>query len=277
MRSFLIDVFQDTQKQIYTNPLLQEAVRNTIQKQYVVKAESERKPAAVRYASPAPVIVSPKRSFEAAMGYSGKKVCVLNFASATHVGGGVVRGAGAQEECLCRCSTLYNALNDAPVRQAFHESHYAALIKGEMNSWYNDDCVYSPDIVIFKSDDGKYTQLDPKDYVSVNVITCAAPNLNNRYPLSDVTPEKIAEVHRSRAQRILQLAQEEGAEVVVLGAFGCGAFRNPPEIAAKAWADVVAQYRQSFETIEFAVVSKSGEPSWNYTVFSRVMGQAFGT
>ena len=58
------------------------------------------------------IVVSQKRTFDAASEYKGMKTAVHNFASATNPGGGVVRGANAQEECLCRCSGLYFNLNE---------------------------------------------------------------------------------------------------------------------------------------------------------------------
>ena len=60
------------------------------------------------YDIPAKVIVSKKRSLEAASAYKDLNVCVHNFASASNPGGGVTRGANAQEECLCRCSSLFS-------------------------------------------------------------------------------------------------------------------------------------------------------------------------
>ncbi len=65
-----------------------------------------------KYDSRAKIVISHKRTYEAASSYKGKKVAVLNFASASNPGGGVVKGSSAQEECLCRCSSLYFALNE---------------------------------------------------------------------------------------------------------------------------------------------------------------------
>lgn len=64
---------------------------------------------------------------------------------------------------------------------------------------------------------------------------------------------------------------EKGNEVVILGAFGCGAFRNPPAVVAQAMKTVVQEYRMNFEIIEFAVYCTT-QYDTNYRVFQQVLG-----
>lgn len=120
------------------------------------------------YQQPAKVIVSPKRTLEAAASYAyaGKKVCVLNFASATNPGGGVIKGSSAQEEAICRCSTLYPNLKEQRMWNQFYSPHRRAR-----DPLHNDDCIYTPSVMVFKSDTD-YPQLLPEEkWYSVNVLT----------------------------------------------------------------------------------------------------------
>ena len=78
------------------------------------------------FSDEAKVVVSTKRTFEAASGYAGQKVAVHSFASPYKPGGGVLRGAGAQEECLCRCSGLYFCLSVPELEKGFYSPHRKA-------------------------------------------------------------------------------------------------------------------------------------------------------
>lgn len=220
-------------------------------------------------------VISQKRSFEAASEYAreGKKVCVLNFASATNPGGGVTRGSTAQEECLCRCSTLYPCLNNDKMRQLFYNPHRKAE-----NPLYNDDCIYTPDVTVFKTDTSVPEKLAEKDWYQVDVLTCAAPNLR-RKPSNSMNPhagKTAAKIRNSdlydllvkRITRIFQVAIANGTEILVLGAFGCGAFCNPPMIVARAFRNVQEKYDGYFDTIEYAVFCKKNETE-NYDAFCR--------
>ena len=105
----------------------------------------------------------------------GKKVAVLNFASATNPGGGVTRGASAQEECLCRCSGLYSSLNVPETWDLFYTPH-----RKSKNPIHNDDIIYTPSVTVFKTDTVNPALMQEKDWYKVDIITCAAPNLREK-------------------------------------------------------------------------------------------------
>ena len=117
--------------------------------------------------------------------------------------------------------------------------------------------------------------MDPKDWYKVDVLTCAAPNLRHidlRYSddnideASEITKDGLRALFTSRIRRIFQVAAENEAEVLILGAFGCGAFRNPPEIVASVFEELSAEYQYYFETIEYAVFCRDYETE-NYKIF----------
>ena len=145
----------------------------------------------------------------------------------------------------------------------------------------NADIIYTPDATVFKTDTSRPKLMDEKDWYDVDVITCAAPNLRKR-PSNQfnqdngdrsvkVSDKELLEIHKKRLTRILDVAALNGAEVVILGAFGCGAFQNKPEVVARAAKEVIADYLHTFKTIEFAVYCSPRDDT-NFKVFKRVMG-----
>jgi uncharacterized protein (TIGR02452 family) len=221
----------------------------------------------------AKIIVSKKRSFEAASVYRGKHISVLNFASATNPGGGVTKGASAQEECLCRISTLYKCISASEITEAFHKKHRYALKTGKMNSLYNDDCIQTCDVTVFKSDTAKSVLLSEEDWFDVDVISCAAPNLrymsqHDKNWKKTVTDKKLFDIYKKRINRVLDIASCAKSDVIILGAFGCGAFANPPELVAKAMHAAIDEHKYDFETIELAIYCSSRD-TLNYEVFAK--------
>lgn len=217
------------------------------------------------------VIVNQMKTFDAARIYAKQgKTAALNFASATTPGGGVLRGASAQEECLCRVSNLYPCLNDKKMYAEFYMPN-----QSEHNALHNNKIIYTPHVKIYKNDD--YEWLDEPEYV--DVITCAAPNLrehtSNQYnpgdgPSVKVSDEELRNIHYWRLAGILTAAINEGVENIILGAFGCGAFRNPPEVVAEAMKTAIQHYGGAFKNIVFAVYCGDPEKT-NYKVFAETM------
>ena len=244
--------FNDTAERCRTNARLRESIAQSRRAQ---KFMGEREGVAIDsrniHAERAKVIVSQKRTFEAAQAYAGTRVAVLNFASASHPGGGVTTGAGAQEECLCRCSTLYSCLTDQKMWELFYEPH-----RRNRTALHTDDCIYTPGVTVFKTDVSAPELLGETDWYNVDVITCAAPNL--RYGDVSITDEALKQLHIKRLRRILDIAILNKVENIVLGAFGCGAFMNDPKVVAelfKAWIDA---HPGQFEKVVFAI---AGGPS----------------
>lgn len=256
------EVMADTKHCYETIPTLVDAVRQSISAQFMVSAD-ENIDQPLQPESRTRYVVSGKRSFEAAKGYSGKKVAVLNYAN-NHSVGGAPFSAGAQEESLCRCSTLYPCLQ--AMNDGFYQKHRLQFMAGEIDHMGSDDLIYTPDVVVFKSDertDPVYPQMmDQADWYKVNVVTCAAPQMNR----IGLLPPDYGAVIRSRVKKILDVAAMEGNDVVILGAWGCGAFKNPIEIVAPIFVEMVKNY--DFEVVEFALATRSDVRS---SAFSRAL------
>ena len=277
-----VKVFQDTERLVKERKALSEAVKYSTKNQILIPEYMQvadmmpgRGERSLVDGQAGEIVVSKKRTYEAAAAYKGKKVCVHNFASATNPGGGVTKGSSAQEECLCRCSTLYFNLNTSDMWGGFYAPHRTAK-----DPIHNDDCIYTPEVVVFKSDTDCPKLMPENEWYKVNVVTCAAPNLrlmpsNGMNSGDGMTRAKLSEeelyhLHVKRLSRIMEVAVAGGNEVMILGAFGCGAFENNPEVVAKASKAVAEKYRSCFDVIEFAIYC-SPRDEQNYRIFSRVI------
>ena len=269
-----IAVFEDTEKFCKENRRLKESVAKSVaQQKLVLEGNILQIPDKSIYKESAQIIVSKKRSLEAASAYRGQKVCVHNFASASNPGGGLTRGANAQEECLCRCSSLYFCLNTREMWNGFYQPHRYA-----QDPLHNDDIIWTPNVAVFKDD--HYNLLDWQEWKRISVITCAAPNLRdipsnmmNPYAgnkAAEVTYDGLRALISKRVKRVFEVAIANKAEILILGAWGCGAFRNPPQLVAEVFAVYTEKYRKNFEVIEYAVFHVEYERA-NYEAFKKEM------
>ena len=189
-------------------------------------------------------------------------VLVLNLANPVHIGGGVRRGAKAQEEDLCRQSTLLITLEGEDSSRYYEYNRSLHTRKG------SDAVIIIPEVEIFK--DADYNYLDHPTVVSV--ITCAAPILDLGVSYDK---RKYREMMYHRIEGILVAAAVNGYKRLVLGAFGCGAFNNDAAIVSDIFYDVIKNFRLDgvcvddlFKSIDFAVLT-GPEKTYNYDEFAR--------
>ena len=272
-RAVLTAVFQDTMKLCEEDEILRAQVAQNRANTVLYGAQDDL-PLPEPNGAPCEIVVTKSKTLEAARlwhdAHPTDRIAVLNFASAVSPGGGVTHGSKAQEESLCRCSTLYPALN-----QRFLWNGYYLPNRAAKDVLHTDDCIFTPNVLVVKTDDDVPVRMDPVERFPVDVITCAAPNLK-RKPGSPfnaeggkpvfLTADEQTALHEKRAKHILHVAAANGADVLILGAFGCGAFYNDPYAVAKAYRSALAAYRGCFRRIEFAVYCRGFETE-NYKAF----------
>lgn len=177
----------------------------------------------------------------------GLNTAALNFASATHPGGGFLSGSRAQEEYLCRSSTLYESIRHSVMYQ--DQTH-------RMNPFYDHYVIYSPDVLVIRNDD--HQLLDEPYPVSILTSPAVQAKAVARY-----MPDKaymIEPVMRERVWKVLAVAHRHGVDGLVLGAWGCGAFGNDPQMVAGLFREaLMVDFRGTFARVIFAVTDWSPE------------------
>ena len=275
-----IKIIEDTLRACKDNTRLKESVTQSISRQVIYWEDDEAQNLKMEkcidqisthddYTS---YLISTDRTFEAAARYTNeeKKIAVLNFASSVTPGGGVLRGTTAQEESLCRISTLYPCLIDEKTATPFYDKHRKLIRSYEMGRENRDDCIYTPDVTVFRRDTFDCEMMDEEEWYTVDVITCAAPDL--RYDVTgkrfDPTDDELLEIFEKRWKKIFRVAICNNVKILILGAFGCGAFGNSSDLVAKAANSVRSLYNKAdmLETVEFAIYESSSKGA-NYMGF----------
>ena len=201
------------------------------------------------------IIVTTEDSFRAASRYNNP--LVMNFANAFNPGGGFRIGARAQEEALCRCSTLYSSLISDKAA-AMYNYNCAFRENGD-----SDFMLLSPNVCVFRDENCELLESP----FTVGVITIPAPN---RFGEAMFLSEKrIAEVMTRRIRIMLRIAARHGYRTIIAGAWGCGAFGNDPAHVSSYFRRVIVEERlgEAFDEICFAVY---GSPDGrNITAFRK--------
>ncbi len=174
-------------------------------------------------------------------------VVCLNFASAKNPGGGFLGGSQAQEESLARASGLYPCISQMNEMYDHNRKLRTCL--------YSDYMIYSPGVPVIRDDEDRLLA----QYYTTAFITAPAVNAGVVKEREQADDQQIESVMKERIRYILDVAAMNAHRTLVLGAYGCGVFRNDPVDVARYFHDVLVQenFRQSFERIVFAVLDRS--------------------
>ena len=201
----------------------------------------------------------------------GYNPAILNMASRRNPGGGVLDGAGAQEENLFRRTNLFLSL--------FQFASYAEeydLQKSKHQYPLHPDFggIYTPGACIFRGlENNGYPLLD--ECFKLSFISVPAMNRPTLDAHGKIIPEHAAAI-KNKMRTLFRIALLKGHDALVLGAWGCGAFRNPPAQIARLFHTVMdeAEFKDRFRAIVFAIIEdhnsgKEHNPEGNLLPFQK--------
>jgi uncharacterized protein (TIGR02452 family) len=175
----------------------------------------------------------------------GQQTLCLNFASAKNAGGGFLSGSQAQEESLARSSGLYRSL--------LSKSRYYEINRACNTALYTDHMILSPNVPVFRDDQGN---LHETPYC-IGMLTAPAVNAGAVLANQPQHQQRIRPVMALRIAKVLALAASQSYEHLILGAWGCGVFRNNPSQIAELFSLALLEderFRDRFKSIVIAVL-----------------------
>lgn len=196
----------------------------------------------------------------------GLRPAVLNFAHGYNCGGGFEHSGGSQEEDIFRKSSLFLSLwphrrgDDGPgvLARGMWIGDFDKALARKAPFYPHTECggIYSPHVRLVR-------KLRPPDHPllaaeevaaapAFAVLTVAAQDVGRD---GGFEPELL----RQKLRTALHLAAAHGHDAVVLGAFGCGYFRNPPDAVAQTCRDLLhGEFAGAFPAKVFAVPDRCG-------------------
>ncbi|MCC8162009.1 MAG: TIGR02452 family protein [Lachnospiraceae bacterium] len=184
------------------------------------------------------------------------RILVLNLASATRPGGRTRDGASAQEEDLCRRTSLLLSLESGEAKKYYD---YNNARKTRMGS---DGVMISPCVEVLKDASAKILS---EPFV-VSVMSCAAPMI--RMGLEGMLQQEYEEMLYKRIQGMLLVAASQNYRHLILGAFGCGVYCNDAALVSDLFYRAIQESGLSFTSIDFAVLCRP-EKDYNFREFCR--------
>ncbi|CAF1122915.1 unnamed protein product [Rotaria sordida] len=214
----------------------------------------------------------------------GKRPVLLNMASSTSPGGGFRKGDGAQEENIFRRSDYCRSLDiglDEFLKERTDRLHCSSDCRldriSDPNNMYPMNeygAIYTSGITVFRqSEETGYAFMEtPLE----NVCAIAMAAYRDPELKGNLLASKYAVGTRKKIENIFAIAYHHKHDCLILSAFGCGAFKNPPEHVAKLFYSVIEQYAGFFDTIIFAIVDDHNtgrllNPEGNFQPFASIL------
>lgn len=198
------------------------------------------------------IILDDLDSVSAIFKYVEGKTAVLNFASFKNPGGMFLRGSSAQEESLCHASFLYNVLSQFAIKFYGWNNHH------KNKALYHNRALYTPHVRFFSLDKAR----------DCDVITCAAPNKTVAQRYQQVSDKENSAALKSRISFVLDIANAQRVDTLILGAFGCGVFGQDATEVATIFRDCMQEKTNYFSKVVFAIPFGNGG---NYEKFQKVL------
>ena len=174
----------------------------------------------------------------------GDRLCILNFADYLSAGGRYTDGYMAQEESLCEMSALWHILNDDRFRKVFD---WRSKNYGYRQDSYHTEDRYHDDL--FYTENCPFMLLRQKPVIKFDVISAAAVNHRRMVTPSLARFDVNREIMFPRMEKVFRVPAMYGTNILVLGAWGCGVFKNNPSIIARYWDELIEKYDGLYQLI----------------------------
>jgi len=243
---------------------LKSEILNSLQQSERMTLDEQHRPNSSRYITEYSTV--PCDTLAAAMDIldedPSQHVMIVNFANNKVPGGGYQLGTPAQEEDIFRCSTLPWTLGKLAGDQSFYPIN-SLIVQDQEHVPSTVKAIFTPNCRILRQrTDWKFLNLEYILKYKVSVCSIAAYNQND-------TEERSAAFHQSRlnhygylstlnrVRTMFQMAETKGATTLILGAFGCGAYKNDPKQIIAMFNDVMAEYDGALRHVIFAIIGEN--------------------
>lgn len=204
--------------------------------------------------------VASEDCLEMAQGYVNEncRTAVVNFASPDSPGGDCEEGTNAQEEQICYRSELLGFMQNEKYNR-FDGVLYTLDSPDKLGG-----LIHTPKVQVFRESQAKDFKFLESPF-TIGILSSSAPisprlrEINGRVDFLD---EEKKELVRTLIRTQLQAAYNEGYQALVLGAFGCGTYENPPDAVAQIYHEIISnEFKGAFKHIGFAILGGlSGGP-----------------